>query len=170
MDVVGLLKKLGAKVKKTCVKLVSLKDTPHAIAGGVAVGIFVGFTPLFGVKTLLALGLAYLLRLNPIAAVISVSLHDIVAPLWPVMLRLEYDIGYWLLSNPHVFPPKLESAHLHPGDLLKWSTFVRIGPRMLLGSLFLSIPTAVLGYFIMLGLLKRTKLGRSSSEEDSKKA
>ncbi len=170
MDVVGLLKKLGAKVKETCVKLVSLKDTPHAIAGGVAIGIFMGFTPLFGVKTLLALGLAYLLRCNPIAAVISVSLHDVVAPLWPVMLRVEYDIGYWLLSHPHVFPPKLESAHFHPGDLLKWTTFVRIGPRMLLGSLFLSIPASIIGYFIMIALLTRTKLGKATASDDSDKS
>jgi Uncharacterized protein conserved in bacteria (DUF2062) len=38
---------------------------------------FIGFTPLFGVKTLLSLGVAYLLRCNPIAAVIAVSLHHI---------------------------------------------------------------------------------------------
>ena len=61
-------------------KLVTLRDTPHAIAGGVAIGVFIGFTPLFGIKTLLSLGAAYLLRCNPIAAVIAVSLHDVVTP------------------------------------------------------------------------------------------
>ena len=105
-------------------KLVTLRDTPHAIAGGVAIGVFVGFTPLFGIKTLLSLGGAYLLRCNPIAAVIAVSLHDIVTPLWPVLLRIEYDIGYWLLSHPHHFPPKMEMHHIHVSEMLKWTTFL----------------------------------------------
>ena len=83
--------------------MVTLKDTPHAIAGGVAIGVFIGFTPLFGIKTLLSLGAAYLLRCNPIAAVIAVSLHDVVTPLWPVLLRLEYDIGFWLLEQSAPF-------------------------------------------------------------------
>ena len=104
-------------------KLVTLRDTPHAIAGGVAIGVFVGFTPLFGIKTLLSLGGAYLLRCNPIAAVIAVSLHDIVTPLWPVLLRVEYDLGYWLLSHPHHFPPKMEMHHIHVSEMLKWTTF-----------------------------------------------
>jgi uncharacterized protein len=169
MDVVGLLKKFGNKVKAMFVKLVSLKDTPHSIAGGLAIGIFLGFTPLFGVKTLLALGLAYLLRCNPISAVVAVSLHDIVAPLWPFLLRFEYDIGYWIMSHPHVLPPKLESHHFHPGDLLKWSTFVRVGPRMLLGSLFLSIPASIVSYFLMIFVLTRTRLGRRVTHDSVEK-
>jgi len=36
-------------------KLLAIRDTPEAIAGGVAIGIFFGFTPLFGLKTLLAI-------------------------------------------------------------------------------------------------------------------
>lgn len=135
-------------------KLFSLKDNPHAIAGGVAIGMFVGFTPLFGLKTLLALGAAWLLRCNPIAAVISVSLHDVVTPFWPFLLRIEYDIGYWILSNPHVLPPHLEMHHLRVGEFLKWTTFFKVGLPMLLGSLFLSAPAAVVFYFLTLGILK----------------
>ena len=93
------MRKLVDHIKSLGARLVTLRDTPHAIAGGVAIGVFIGFTPLFGIKTLLSLGVAYLLRCNPIAAVIAVSLHDVVTPLWPVLLRLEYDIGFWVLSN-----------------------------------------------------------------------
>ena len=135
-------------------KLVTLRDTPHAIAGGVAIGVFVGFTPLFGIKTLLSLGGAYLLRCNPIAAVIAVSLHDIVTPLWPVLLRVEYDLGYWLLSHPHHFPPKMEMHHIHVSEMLKWTTFFHIGFPLLLGSLFLAAPAAALFYFVLLKFLQ----------------
>lgn len=135
-------------------KLFSLKDNPHAIAGGVAIGMFMGFTPLFGLKTLLALGAAWLLRCNPIAAVISVSLHDVVTPFWPFLLRIEYDIGYWILSHPHVLPPHLEMHHLKVGEILKWSTFHKVGLPLLVGSMFLSIPAALIAYAITLGVLK----------------
>lgn len=147
--------KLAAYFQKLWKKLISLKDTPHAIAGGVAIGMFMGFTPLFGLKTLLSLGAAYALRCNPIAAVVAVSLHDVVTPLWPVLLRLEYDIGYWILSNPHRLPPKLGMHHLRIAEMLEWTTFLNVGLPLLVGSLFLSAPSAVVFYFGTLAFLKR---------------
>jgi uncharacterized protein (DUF2062 family) len=146
-NLVGHFKGLGAK-------LIKLKDTPHSIAGGVAIGVFIGFTPLFGVKTLLSLGAAYLLRCNPIAAVIAVSLHDVATPLLPVLLRIEYDIGFWLLNSPHHFPPKMEMGHIHVSELLKWTTFFHIGLPLLIGSLFLAAPAGLLFYFVVLNILK----------------
>jgi uncharacterized protein (DUF2062 family) len=148
------MRNLLAHFKGLGAKVIKLKDTPHSIAGGVAIGVFIGFTPLFGVKTLLSLGAAYLLRCNPIAAVISVSLHDVVTPLWPVLLRLEYDIGFWLLNSPHQFPPKMEMGHLHVSELLKWTTFFHIGLPLLIGSLFLAAPAALFFYFVVLKILK----------------
>lgn len=135
-------------------KLFALKDTPHAIAGGVAIGMFVGFTPLFGIKTLLALGAAWVLRCNPIAAVVSVSLHDVVTPFWPFLLRLEYDIGFWILSHPHHLPPHMEMHHLRMAEMLKWTTFLHVGLPLLVGSLFLSAPAAVIAYFLTLGIVR----------------
>lgn len=148
------MRKLVEHVKGLGKKLLTLRDTPHAIAGGVAIGVFIGFTPLFGIKTLLSLGVAYLLRCNPIAAVIAVSLHDIVTPLWPVLLRIEYDIGFWLLSHPHHLPPKMEMHHIHVSEMLKWTTFFHVGLPLLVGSLFLAAPAAALFYFVLLGILK----------------
>ena len=52
-------------------RLLAIRDTPEAIAGGVAIGIFLGFTPLFGLKTLGAIFLAWLTRSNIIAAVLA---------------------------------------------------------------------------------------------------
>lgn len=150
------MKRLFKHLKDLAKKLVSLKDSPHAIAGGVAIGVFIGFTPLWGVKTLLCLGLAYALRCNPIAAVIAVSLHDVLTPFAPVFMRWQYDLGYWILSHPHQFPPKLEMlhTHIHPMEMLKWTTFFQLGLPILLGSLLFSVPAAALFYFVMLGLMK----------------
>src|SRR3977135_3918275 len=63
--------------------LMTLPDTPHAIALGSAIGMFFGFTPLFGMKTLLSLASAWLLKGNKIAAFVSVTLPDILLPFWP---------------------------------------------------------------------------------------
>lgn len=143
-------------------RLLELRDTPHAIAGGVAIGMFIGFTPLFGVKTLLCLGVAYLLRCNPIAAVIAVSLHDVVAPFWPVLLKVEYDLGFFILGHLHHLPPKFEVRHFHLQDMLKWTTFFNVGLPMLVGSLFLSIPAAFLSYSGMLALLQYRERKRAA--------
>ena len=154
------MRKLAGHFKSLAAKLVTLRDTPHAIAGGVAIGVFIGFTPLFGIKTLLSLAIAYLLRCNPIAAVIAVSLHDVVTPLWPFLLRLEYDIGFWLLSNPHHFPPRMEMHHIHVSEMLKWTTFFHVGFPLLLGSLFLAAPSALIFYFVLLAILKAREARR----------
>lgn len=136
-------------------KLLELRDTPHAIAGGVAIGMFWGFTPLFGVKTLLCLGTAWLARCSKLAAVISVCLHDVITPLWPVLLRLEYDIGYWILSNPHRLPPKIEMHHLKLGEMLQWTTFLDVGLPLLVGSMAFAVPAATIAYVVTYAIAKR---------------
>ena len=154
------MKKLWKHLKDLGARLFSLKDSPHAIAGGVAIGTFVGFTPLFGIKTLLCLGMAYLLRCNPIAAVIAVSLHDVLVPVAPVVMRWQYDLGFWLLSHPHHMPAKLEILHHHirPEEMLKWTTFLHIGLPLLVGSLLFSGPASVVSYFITLTILKSRRV------------
>ena len=148
------MKRLPAYFTNLGRRLLELRDTPHAVAGGAAIGIFIGFTPLFGLKTLLSLGLAYALRCNPIAAVIAVSLHDVFIPFWPVVLKVEYDIGAWILGNFQQLPPKISMRHFRFQDMLKWTTFFNVGLPLLIGSVFLSAPSAFLSYVGMLKLLQ----------------
>ncbi|MBE2202777.1 MAG: DUF2062 domain-containing protein [Chthoniobacterales bacterium] len=161
------MKKLLAYFAALGRRLLELRDTPHAIAGGVAIGMFIGFTPLFGLKTLLCLGLAYLLRCNPIAAVIAVSLHDVVTPFWPVLLKLEYDIGAWILGIFHELPTKSEMKGFHIQDMLKWTTFFDVGLPLLIGSLFLSTPAAILSYTGMLTFLQYREKKRANSHKEA---
>ena len=149
-------------------RLLDIKDRPHAIAGGVAIGMFVGFTPLFGLKTLLCLGLAFLLGCNPIAAVIAVSLHDVVTPFWPFLLMLEYEIGTHILGHTGETSALLHSFHhLHLMDMMKWTTFLDVGLPLLVGSMFLSAPAAAIAYFLMIGFLKRRERRRLEREKEA---
>ena len=165
--------KLICKLRDWIVKqyhaLLQIRDKPHAIAGGVAVGIFFGFVFVWP-KTAFALVAAWLLRVSKMAAVIAVTAHDLLLPVAPIYLRWEYIIGYWLLH--HQMPPKLRANHhsFHPGQLLVKKTYLDwihsmhenmnvgffahiIGP-MLLGSIVLGAPIATICYFVVLRLIK----------------
>lgn len=146
-----------------------LHDSPHSLAGGVAIGMFMGFTPLFGLKTLLCIGVAYLLRCNPIAAVIAVSLHDVVAPFWPVLLGLEYKIGWVVLGFFHELPKSAPVEHFHVSEFMQWTTFFGVGLPLLVGSMFLSAPAAAASYAIMLQVFKRRQMFRERHRVEGEK-
>jgi len=129
-------------------KLLAIRDTPEAIAGGVAIGIFFGFTPLFGLKTVLAIFCAWLTRSNIIAAVLAGALHDVILPLMPVIYRWEYDVGFWLLSHPHKWPPPLVKPHWERQHWRSWLTILKVGKQLILGSFVCSAPFAIFAYVI----------------------
>jgi uncharacterized protein (DUF2062 family) len=155
MGITGLGKFVWRWIKGKVMGLSQLKDRPHAVALGVASGTFFGFIPLFGFKTLLAMGSARLMRGNIIAAAVAVTLHDVILPLAPVMLRWEYQIGFWLLSNPHHFPRSLRASQQGPSMWFHWDTLFSVGMPLMLGSLLVAVPFGVGSYFLTLWLLDR---------------
>lgn len=131
--------------QKHSLKLLAIRDTPEAIAGGIAIGIFFGFTPLFGLKTLSAILFAWLTGSNILAAVIAGTLHDIVLPFMPFIYWWEYGVGYWVLNG--IWPP-LGRRGLAPHAWWSWTTFVTVGKPMLLGSAFCGAPVAGLFFLV----------------------
>src|SRR5438067_7554442 len=79
--------------------LMTIADTPHSIALGSAIGIFFGFTPLYPLKTLLSIAVAWVCRCNKIAAAIAVTLHDVVIWAMPAIYIAEYHLGCWSLHR-----------------------------------------------------------------------
>lgn len=136
-------------------RLLAIRDTPEAIAGGVAIGLFFGFTPLFGLKTISAIALAWLTRSNIIAAVVAGAAHDLVLPLMPVVFIWEYKIGFWLLSNPHHFPSPRHKVEWEGHLWRSWSTFVTIGKPLLLGSVVFAAPFAAVSFFLTRAFVRR---------------
>lgn len=57
-------------------RILRLSASPHAVATGVAAGIFSAFTPLVGFHALLALALAWLLAGNLLAAVLATTVAN----------------------------------------------------------------------------------------------
>jgi uncharacterized protein len=83
-------------------------------------------------------------------------LHDVILPLLPLLLRWEYDIGYWLLQHPHQLPPHLHLYEHSPAVWFHWSSFFTVGRPLLLGALVIAAPSAVVTYFLMRKLLERS--------------
>ena len=139
-------------------KLLAIEDTPHSIALGSAVGMFFGFTPLFGLKTLLSIAVAWIFRSNKMASVICVTLHDLMLPLTPVMFIWEYKLGIWLLHG--YVPHSTRFGHVALLDYMEWTTLFTLGQPLLIGSLFLAFPGAVVTYFLLRGVLFRARAAR----------
>jgi uncharacterized protein (TIGR03546 family) len=140
-------------LREHSLKLLAIRDTPEAIAGGVAIGLFFGFTPLFGLKTILAVFFAWLTRSNIIAAVLAGTFHDLVLPLMPVIWRLEYNLGYWVLNQE--WPQHLTRSMLRPRGLRTWTTFLTVGKPWLIGSILLGAPVSVICYFVTKPIVAR---------------
>lgn len=161
----NVFRKLINHFRSLGLKLLELHGSANSLAGGVAIGIFVGFTPFFGLKTLICLGVAYILRCNPIAAVITVTLHDVCTPLWPVILEIEYQIGSWILNLLNIAPNMTGAKSFQFSDLMEWKTFLDIVLPMLLGSLFLSAPSALISYLVTYRIFKRREVRRAALVE-----
>ena len=138
-------------------RLISLEARPESVALGFALGIFLGFTPLFGLKTLLALLLASVFRCSKLAAFIGGTLHDVLWPFIPVLLRAEYQLGYWFLSNPHHFAPKFHLGQVHLHAAFSWSRISPTAEPLLVGSVILGLPIATVSYFAIRAMLSRSR-------------
>ena len=148
-------------------RLLAIRDTPEAIAGGVAIGIFFGFTPLFGLRTLFAILFAWLTRSNILAAVIATTLHDIILPFMPVIYRWEYDLGYWLLSQPHHWPPPLHRPRWEGFAWHTWISFLfgPVGKRLLVGGALCASPFSLLAFLITRQVVARHQMRKRIREQ-----
>ncbi len=71
--------------------------TPHEIALGVAIGIFVAFIPLFGTHTITAIALASVLRVNTLIVLLGTQISN---PLtFPFQLFVSAEIGSLILHG-----------------------------------------------------------------------
>ena len=139
--------------------LMTIADTPHSIAFGSAIGVFFGFTPLYPLKTLLSIVVAWIFRCNKIAAAIAVTLHDVVIWAMPALYVAEYHFGCWILGRAAAQRVHFRQFRLH--DYVHWHVFSRVvWPAFwpaFVGSLFVAIPSAVIIYVLMRLLISRAR-------------
>ncbi|MGK7932145.1 MAG: DUF2062 domain-containing protein [Microcystaceae cyanobacterium] len=78
-------------------RFIRMKEHPHAIARGLAVGVFAGCFPLFGLQTIIGLALAFIVRGSKLAAAAGTWISN---PLTYVPLfAFNYKVGRWILGQ-----------------------------------------------------------------------
>ncbi len=83
-------------------RLRRLPDPAYKISRGIAAGVFVSFTPLFGLHFLVAAGLAWLMGGNMLAALLATFVGN---PLtFPIIAGLSVELGSRMLGMRHPLP------------------------------------------------------------------
>lgn len=119
-----------------------LRGKPHRISLGLAIGVFVAATPTIPFHTVLAVGLAVLLRGSKLAAALGVWVSN---PLTiPFLYYGSYRLGLLALGLPAMKPPEHHSIL----SIMKLGT--EVAGAMLLGGIILGIIPAVAVYVIAL--------------------
>lgn len=136
--------------KLNVIRLARIRSEPDAIGRGMALGLFIGFTPTFGVQMVLALLLALLLRQNKIAAVIGVWVTNPVTA--PFIYGIEYQVGSLFMGMSH--------HHVEITGQLGWDIGIQIGGPILLGSLILGIPISLIGYALTVRFIPSLRQAR----------
>ncbi len=133
-------------------KLVRLKDKPHTVALGLAIGVFVGFTPTIPIQTYIALAFAVLFRGSKIAAIMGVWISN---PLnMAAFYYLDFKVGKWILHSQVAFKPMDYSVFTLLQEAQK---MIKV---MMVGGIFLGIPAGILTYLLTYQLVLRSKRRR----------
>jgi uncharacterized protein len=140
------------QIKLNILKFIRLHGTPNEIAKGMALGVFIGMTPTFGVQMGLAVLFAFLLRENKLAAVLGVWITNPVTA--PFIYALEYESGRLLLGMSRVgLPAEFTFDSL---KTLGWEVVAPLG----LGSLIYGMICAALAFALTLRAVPLVKVWR----------
>lgn len=143
---------LKQKTAQFIERVKQLKGDPNFIASGMAIGIFVGITPTFPFHTILAIGLAYILRASKAAAAIGVWIGN---PLTiPFIYLGSYKTGTLILGTSLPFDAKFTTFT----ELTKLGFEATIA--LLTGGVIIGIPFAAASYFITRRLVKKIRSRR----------
>lgn len=161
--------RLATALQAAFARLLRIRGNPREIALGLALGLFVGMTPLMGIQTAIAIFLAALLKWNKIAAAIGVWITN------PLTAPFIYGVTYYIGARLFVW----EGHHRLPDqfDLDALLNLLHRGPEILLiltaGGLVVGIPLSIAAYYLTLttirGYRQRIKSRFSFKTESIKK-
>ena len=165
----------SARIRRFLNWLVRLRGSPRAIAGGVAIGMLVAFTPTIGFQTVLALALATLLGANRPVSIVPTWITSPVtaAPIY----AFTYSIGNVLWRGPDVatVARALEGAsrELETLDFLalrrQLEVFLQLGidvfVPLMIGGLVVGGVAAAISYPLTLRLVVRLRTRRERRQK-----
>lgn len=136
----------------TYLRLKRLRGKPKKIAMGLAVGVFAGCFPFFGIQTLLGIILATIFRGSKVAAIAGTWVSNPITYL-PIYI-FNYKVGKFLLGvkDSLVLPLDKESLASFENFKELGSSFVLV---LLTGCLVVGLIAACITYFYGLSILER---------------
>ena len=130
-------------------RIVRANDSPPKVAAGVAVGVFLGIFPTFGLGILLAVFFAFIFRINKVAAFAgSLIMNPLTTPF------------FWALSAVLGGALMGTERDLIIKELRTGMIFKAIGPAFyayMVGNIIVSTVFAVVSYFVTLEIIRRHK-------------
>ena len=140
---------------KLLLDLMGRAQTPERVAAAVAVGVGVGLSPFIGFHFLLAIGLAFLFRLNKLDTVLG----SLIGNPWtlPPFFAVGYRVGRALLGYAPASVPALKWQRILNQDF--WVAFrgPGFGPRLasfLVGTTLLALLSAFAAYGLTQAILR----------------
>ena len=135
--------KYFSKLKDYIVRFSKKGLSPNEIALGVAIGMLIGFFPILGTHTVLAIGLAYFLRLNTLIVLLGTQVCNPIS--FPFIIFVSAEIGNLIIKGRLL---KITfSKELNYMSHYFWP--------IMLGSFILGIVVSGASYFLIKGFLKR---------------
>lgn len=148
--------KLARRMKVLLADLLGREEPPERVAAAIALGIGVGFSPFVGIHFLIAIGLAFLFRLNRIDALLG----QFVGNPWtmPPVYAAGYALGRLLLRYDRRKVPDLPWDRLLHRDF--WHQLTKsdsMHPRLasfIVGTSLLAILIGLAAYLLIRGALR----------------
>jgi uncharacterized protein (DUF2062 family) len=143
--------KIKVSFKNWVNKLLLIEDHPRSIAGGFAIGSFIGFMPIPGFQLIVSIGIASILKINRKAACLAVFNTNILTGAF--IFALNFWIGKTLLgiSTDFIMPEKISIHFL-------WQV-LGAGPEvfisMVFGGILTGIITASSCYYLIQWILSK---------------
>jgi uncharacterized protein (TIGR03546 family) len=132
------------QLKQRMKAILALDSHPGNIAGGFAVGVFIGITPLFGIHTTLAIAAALIFRLNKLTTITGSWMNTPLTVL-PILMA-SYRLGEFLLGQK----PQAVSF-----KTLDWHHLKEYATALFIGSSIIGLALAVIAYFLCYWLVVR---------------
>ena len=141
-----------------------LRGSPKAIAGGLALGMFIAFTPTIGLQVILAALFATIFNLNRASAIIAVWVTNPVTI--PIIFTFNYWVGRMIISGPPVSEVakslldfvKLMASFDIWEVMGQFLAFMQLGKEVLIplstGSVLVGSCVAVVTYYISISTLE----------------
>jgi uncharacterized protein len=150
---------MRARLRTLASTLGLIEDSPHRIALGLAIGLWLAWTPTVGLQTLLVLPIVWAMRANTLAALIGIYLSNPFTFL--PMYWVEYELGAMFLSDPPTLSDFTQDGEIE-GAMELTSMGWQMWLTMWIGGVILGFLTAIPAYFATRWFLIRARARRAA--------